>query len=143
MAILVKDAFLEHSIMQSEWLDAETKAASAQKMEALRLAIAYPDYLVDDVKLNQLYRNFPNRSLDSFAANLLQYSLANTRTMIEDWAARTVDKDIWDMSPHETNAFYDQNRNMIAMLGAILSGPPMFQQDVPQYVAHVRKGSDI
>lgn len=127
----VKDAFLRHSILENDWLDEETRQAAAEKLAALRLAIGYPDYILNDTALNALYQNFPDES-SSFADLVLQCALARSNSLIDSWSSTLVDRLLWVMSPHQVQAYYDHNRNMVAMLAAILSSPPFYQSDIPQ-----------
>jgi len=47
-------------LTKTEWIDTETKGLAIQKLDAMKLRIGYPDFILDPQLLNQRYEDVRN-----------------------------------------------------------------------------------
>lgn len=47
-------------LTKTEWIDNETKELAVQKLDAMKLRIGYPDFILDPQLLNQRYKDVRN-----------------------------------------------------------------------------------
>lgn len=47
-------------LTKTEWIDSETKELALQKLDAMKLRIGYPDFILDPQLLNQRYKDVRN-----------------------------------------------------------------------------------
>lgn len=101
-----------------EWMDPETKAVAQEKLDTLRVKVAYPD----------VWRTYEDVTIEeSYAQTMLSANLAEARR----WFARAgepVDREEWTSLPQEVNAYYNSSNNEIVLLAGILQ-PPFFDPD--------------
>jgi len=109
-------AALRERIQTLEWMDAPTKAAALQKLDALGVKIGYPDKWIDYRKL----------TIDRgpYVLNVLRADEFNVRREL-DKIGKPVDRTEWGMTPPTVNAYYDPQMNEIVFPAGILQ-PPFF-----------------
>ena len=92
-------------------MEEKTKMNALEKAEAMRSNIAYPDELLDDNKLEELFKNLEITPDDYFQSVLnasrmeMEYSFSQLRTPVNksDWISHS--------RPILVNAFYNPNEN--------------------------------
>lgn len=47
-------------LTKTKWIDAETKELAVQKLDAMKLRIGYPDFILDPQLLNERYEDVRN-----------------------------------------------------------------------------------
>jgi predicted metalloendopeptidase len=47
-------------LTETEWIDRETKGLAVQKLDAMKLRIGYPDFILDPQLLNNRYKDVRN-----------------------------------------------------------------------------------
>ena len=47
-------------LTKTEWIDTETKELAVQKLDAMKLRIGYPDFILDPQLLNERYKDVRN-----------------------------------------------------------------------------------
>jgi predicted metalloendopeptidase len=113
LVLSIRDTF-RSSIEQASWMSAETRKKAIEKLDKMRFKIGYPDewrdYTALEIPGTELVEN--HRRAMAFEHN---------RSMAK--IGRPVDRNEWDHSPHEINAFYDSTRNEFVLLAAILHEP--------------------
>ena len=116
------------SIMQLEWMSAETKKAAMEKLAAFTPKIGYPDK----------WRDYSSLEIkgDDLVGNYIRYS---TFDHFEDTnkIGKPVDKATWGMTPQTINAYYHPVRNEIVFPAGILQSPffDMNAEDAVNYGA--------
>ena len=115
---LIKDKYRER-IMSVEWMGEETKLAAAEKLDSIKLYVAYPDK----------YRTKYDFNVKSMAdgGNLVDFTMDYTKAIlaqqIED-LKKPFEKILWDSVPTYTvNAFYSPTENAVIIPAGILQEP--------------------
>ncbi len=125
----LKVAFKE-MLKTNDWLLEADKTVAAEKADKMNIDVGYPDWIMDDVKLDKKYEGLDFLSDDYFGNALLyrtwskQASLALLRDL--------VDKTAWTSGPAVVNAFFSFTKNRILFPAGILQ-PPFYHQDLPWY----------
>ena len=120
---IIQDIIAEYRIMLQgeEWLSEATRAKAVEKLDAMKINVAYPDKYSDSDTINNLNIGTVSEGETLVSAiekiNMFNYecysSVLNTR----------VDRNIWaDEKVHQVNAYYNSLENSINILAGILSG---------------------
>lgn len=116
-------------LTKTEWIDNETKELAVQKLDAMKLRIGYPDFILYPQLLNERYKDLvirPNQFFEN-TLNILQHV-----TRIEqDNLGTPVNKSLWNAAPAVVNAYYSRNKNQIMFPAGILQ-PPFYHQHFPR-----------
>lgn len=105
-------------IQKLDWMSNETKANAINKLDKLRIKVAYPDKWED-------YSSVEIRSYDeggSLLENVLNIKEFNQKIEYKK-LNEEVDKGEFACSPQTVNAFYDPNSNSITIPAGILQKP--------------------
>lgn len=105
-------------IQKLDWMSNETKANAINKLDKLRIKVAYPDKWED-------YSSVEIRSYDeggSLLENVLNIKEFNQKIKYKK-LNEEVDKGEFACSPQTVNAFYDPNSNSITIPAGILQKP--------------------
>lgn len=124
----VKDAFRE-TLSNLEWIDEVTKDVARNKVNETKLAVGYPDFILNPTELNKLYSDLkvmPGKRFEN-TLNLVKYSSRVRRKRFGE----SVDKQIWPSAPAVVNAFFEQTNNRIVIPVGILQ-PPVFHKHFPR-----------
>ena len=106
-----------------EWMAPETKAQAMEKLDTMRVKVAYPD----------IWRTYDAVTVgDSYAETLSNANIAEYMRQI-DRIGEPVDRDEWDMFPQEVNAYYSATNNEIVFPAGILQPPFYDVQADPAY----------
>jgi len=116
----LKEALSERFDAQ-EWMSDATKAAAKEKLGAFLVKVGYPDTWTD------------MRALDidpqkSYYDNIQECIRFKTAQKIEQKAGKPVDRNIWQMTPQQVNAYYNPTTNEICFPAGILQ-PPFFNME--------------
>lgn len=120
-------------LKQNTWMDAKTKLAANNKVDAIISHIGYPDELYDDEKLDEYHK-----PIDLNRTNYLR-SILNINKFYMSYEFNTlrkpVNKSEWILhsSPTFINAFYSFEENSIELPAGILQGI-FFSADRPLYL---------
>ena len=107
---------------ENTWLSEATKAKAVEKLDALKINAVIPDALEDYSSLK-----LKGRSLYEDYERIADYYYEQDIARIN----QKVNKDIWDISTLETNAFYDAGNNSINILLGMLGGE-FYQDDMSE-----------
>jgi predicted metalloendopeptidase len=106
---------LREDIQQLDWMSPETKKFATEKLDQMSEHIAYPDKPIDYSALkigdNELYGD----------AELAAAKFATHRDLKK--IGKPTDKNEWEMSAMETNAYYEPTSNSINFPAGILFAP--------------------
>ncbi|HMQ47148.1 MAG TPA: M13 family metallopeptidase [Saprospiraceae bacterium] len=119
----LKGAYAER-IKKLEWMSDSTKTKALEKLEKLRVKIAYPDKWKDYGQLS--VKSFEDGG--SFVGNMLQVSRWNWAENLAK-VGKAVDRDEWFLAPQVVNAYYNPLYNEIVFPAAILQ-PPYYNYQV-------------
>lgn len=109
----VRVVLTENLYSNIDWVDPETKRGAVQKMNAIRQMIAFPDELLDDALLEELYAgvNVQNLSFDAASKRLEAWNFSNYLAKCGQPVDRALN---WlNLNIAEVNAFYFRKQNMI------------------------------
>lgn len=122
----VKDAFGE-SIQEADWMSPTTKQAALRKLKAMKKKVGYPDKWKDYEGLNI--------TRESFIQNIL--------TAKKWWVQRSfnklkkpVDRDEWNITPQEYDAYYSPANNEIVIPASLLAIPGFSDEQIDDAVAY-------
>ncbi len=104
-----------HVLLKEEnWLSEETKNKAIEKLDTLKINAVYPDKWIDYSSLDLTGLSY-RQCLDAIAEFNRAMDVSNTNG--------TVDKDTFELSCLEANAFYNPLNNSINILVGILNDP--------------------
>ena len=109
----------QEMISASKKVSPETKRRALNKLELMSFNIGYPE----------VWQDFSSLKVDDddLLGNFQKASLYELRRGY-DRLLKPVDRNEWDHSPHEVNAFYDPTMNKFVLLAGILN-PPFYDPD--------------
>ncbi|XP_058793347.1 neprilysin-2-like isoform X3 [Phymastichus coffea] len=120
-------------LQKVDWMDETTRKAALDKAESMSTHIAYPDELLDDKKLEELYAKL-DISPGNYLQSILNLTLFNNEYSF-DKLRKPVNKSDWVTHgrPAIVNAFYSSIENSIQFPAGILQGA-FFSKDRPRYM---------
>ena len=125
-----------------DWMDPKTKARAHKKADQIAPHVAFPEELLDEELINELYESI-DLSKDSYFKNIL-----SLKKFISEYNAKEFrkpnDKNNWKKygGAAMVNAFYRSEENSIQIPAGILDGV-LFNVDWPQYMNYGAIGSTI
>lgn len=127
----------ENRIQKVEWMTDSTKEKAIEKLLALKVKIAYPDYWRDysDLKINGFEEG------GSYLKNILNVSKWNHDNNLKD-LGNPVDKSRWGMAPQIVNAYFSASNNEIVFPAGILQ-PPFYNYQADDAVNYGGMGAVI
>jgi len=120
-------------IEQLDWMSPETKAKALAKLAKFNTKLGYPKNWRDYSKLTI--------GTESYAANVMNASKFDFDFMMSK-LGKPIDKDEWQMLPHQVNAYYDPTLNEIVFPAAIMQ-PPFFYPEADDAVNYGAIGAVI
>uniref|UniRef100_A0A158PCF4 Neprilysin-1 n=1 Tax=Angiostrongylus cantonensis TaxID=6313 RepID=A0A158PCF4_ANGCA len=125
----LQDAF-HNMVVENDWMDETTKVRALDKSRHMLRQIGYPDFILDDQKLDDYYDGLFIKGSDSYSEMMEKLS----RWGIEfgfKLLLKPVDRNEFDFNPAVVNAFYSSTSNSIKFPAAILQAP-FFHQTFPK-----------
>ncbi|VDM54709.1 unnamed protein product, partial [Angiostrongylus costaricensis] len=125
----LQDAF-HNMVVENSWMDKATKARALDKARHMLRQIGYPDFILDDQKVDDYYNGLYIKESDSYSEMVEKLS----RWSIEldfNLLLKPVDRSEFDFNPVVVNAFYSSTSNSIKFPAAILQAP-FFHQTFPK-----------
>ena len=120
-------------IEQLDWMSPETKTKALDKLAKFNTKLGYPKNWRDYSKLTI--------GTESYAANMMNASKFEFDFMMSK-LGKPIDKDEWQMLPHQVNAYYDPTLNEIVFPAAIMQ-PPFFYPEADDAVNYGAIGAVI
>ncbi|CEM38163.1 unnamed protein product [Vitrella brassicaformis CCMP3155] len=133
----IKAAFND-TLDESTWMSDTTKSVAYEKLEKMTDKIAYPEWVLSDdykTKLTKLYGpEDAARELDGQLFNASFYLARRGLNYLASFYGRAVDREVWDVTPIEQNAYYSPYYNEMVFLAGILQKPNFhsFNPDDPR-----------
>ncbi|CAM5174101.1 unnamed protein product [Natator depressus] len=116
----IRSAF-EESLEQLDWMDKTTRQAAKEKADAIYDMIGFPDFILDNKELDDVYDGY-EVSEDSFFQNMLNFYNFSAKVMA-DQLRKPPNRDQWSMTPQTVNAYYLPTKNGIVFPAGILQAP--------------------
>jgi putative endopeptidase len=126
-------ASLSERIDELDWMTADTKSRAHEKLATFTPKIGYPDRWKDYSGL-EVHRDDPLGNVRRAALWHWRYQVARLD--------KPVDRDEWQMTPQEINAYYNPLNNEIVFPAAILQ-PPFFDPNADDAVNYGAIGAVI
>lgn len=114
---------------ETTWLDNETKSLAESKVNRMSLKIGYPDYILEEEKLNEKYADLDIHP-DKYFENILNVLVHLTRAE-QSKLREKVNRTVWNTAPAVVNAYYSRNKNQIMFPAGILQ-PPFYHRYLPR-----------
>ncbi|XP_014727175.1 PREDICTED: endothelin-converting enzyme 2 [Sturnus vulgaris] len=114
-------AAFEVSLDQLDWMDEKTRQAAKEKADAIYDMIGFPDFILDNKELDDVYDGY-EVSEDSFFQNMLNFYNFSAKVMA-DQLRKPPNRDQWSMTPQTVNAYYLPTKNGIVFPAGILQAP--------------------
>nr|XP_039257034.1 endothelin-converting enzyme 2-like isoform X3 [Styela clava] len=131
MVTEIKNAF-KRNLPKTSWVDKETEAKAIKKVDAVRDMIGFPDYILNETRVNSEYMDFDFTEKTSYFDVIYKYYLFIRREELK-MLRKKVDKDDWEMTPPTLNAYYSPTENTIVFPAGILQ-PPAYSSSYPQSI---------
>ncbi|HEX2627515.1 MAG TPA: M13 family metallopeptidase, partial [Chitinophagaceae bacterium] len=123
---------LKDRIGRLTWMSDSTKQKAYAKLAAMKKKVGYPDK----------WKDFSSMEIgrDSYIQNLIS---ANTwwHEYYVNKLGKPVDRDEWQMNPHEYNAYYNSSNNEIVLPAGIFTVPGMMDADLDDALAYGYAGA--
>nr|XP_005996806.1 PREDICTED: endothelin-converting enzyme 2 isoform X1 [Latimeria chalumnae] len=116
----IRVAFKE-GLDELDWMDDQTRQAAKEKADAIYDMIGFPDFILDDKELDDVYDGY-EVSEDSFFQNMLNFYNFSAKLMA-DQLRKPPNRDQWSMTPQTVNAYYLPTKNEIVFPAGILQAP--------------------
>uniref|UniRef100_A0A8C8RHB8 endothelin-converting enzyme 1 n=1 Tax=Pelusios castaneus TaxID=367368 RepID=A0A8C8RHB8_9SAUR len=116
----IRTAF-EESLDELDWMDEKTRQAAKEKADAIYDMIGFPDFILDNKELDDVYDGY-EVSEDSFFQNMLNFYNFSAKVMA-DQLRKPPNRDQWSMTPQTVNAYYLPTKNGIVFPAGILQAP--------------------
>uniref|UniRef100_A0A0K0DSY4 Peptidase M13 C-terminal domain-containing protein n=1 Tax=Strongyloides stercoralis TaxID=6248 RepID=A0A0K0DSY4_STRER len=116
----IKTGF-QSMIDQLEWMDNSSKAGAYKKILDLQVNLAYPDFILDNVKLNNYYQNL--NLPDDYVDMLTTLTIFNNYLQYNYLTKTSVDRADFLSAPATVNAWYQPELNSISIPAGILQQP--------------------
>ncbi|XP_021712527.1 endothelin-converting enzyme 1-like [Aedes aegypti] len=108
----------DQMVLETDWMDAYTKYESLEKSKAMKSLIGFPEWILDDEKLEEHYQGIsPTHHVENWVTAL---EFMNTE-WLRSW--RVKNSKVWDMDPTVVNAYNIFERNAINIPVAIIQYP--------------------
>ncbi|XP_065318657.1 endothelin-converting enzyme homolog [Gordionus sp. m RMFG-2023] len=104
-----------------DWMDEDTKKVAAEKVDAVKNKIGFPEYLLDSKLLDEKYEGLEFSVDDYFGNNLRQIPFYVRKALRK--LKLPVDKSRWSLTPHTVNAYYSASANEMVFPAGILQSP--------------------
>ncbi|KAK5644976.1 hypothetical protein RI129_006276 [Pyrocoelia pectoralis] len=124
----IKQSFRD-ILLDTDWLDNNTKELARMKIDAMHLRIGYPEFILNLDELSERYTDVQIHS-DLYFENTLSI-LQHLARAEQNRIFTTVNKTLWNTAPAVVNAYYSRNRNQIMFPAGILQ-PPFYQRHFPR-----------
>ncbi|GFO40521.1 endothelin-converting enzyme 1, partial [Plakobranchus ocellatus] len=111
------------------WMSEEAIEKARDKLGRMEAKVAYPDYLMDDERLNSLYEDIPADEL-KYLETLAEYRKFKTLMDLQKVRERPDRKEWISAYPASVDYGYDQVENEIIVPAAFLQ-PPIFSPEYP------------
>lgn len=125
---------LGERIMAQDWMSDSTKKVALDKLASFYVKIGYPDKWRDYSALD--IHN------DNYFANTMRASAFEFDYMVNKKLNKPVDRDEWEMTPQEVNAYYNPTTNEICFPAGILQ-PPFFDMEADDAYNYGSTGATI
>lgn len=122
----VKDSFAE-AINEADWMSQTTKQQALRKLKIMKKKVGYPDKWKDYDGMNL------NR--ESFIQNIItakKWWFQRSMNKLK----RPVDRDEWNITPQEYNAYYSPANNEIVISASLLTIPGFSDDQIDDAVAY-------
>ncbi|CAK9294803.1 unnamed protein product [Gordionus sp. m RMFG-2023] len=128
MVDMIKLAY-KTSLQNLNWMDITTKARSIAKVDAIKLKIGYPDYIIIPKELDKDYRGL-NMKKNSYFKNYLNQDIASHLNKLKR-LFEPIDKERYYLPPHFVDAYYAWAENDITFLAGLLQ-KPLYDRTYPE-----------
>ncbi|EYC22133.1 hypothetical protein Y032_0017g3170 [Ancylostoma ceylanicum] len=125
----LREAF-QNMILTNDWMDAKTKASALDKAKQMLQHIAYPDFILDNEKLDDYYSGFAVQASDSYSQMVEKLSRWDLEYEFKR-LIKPVDRNEFNFNSALVNAYYEYTSNTINLPAAILQ-PPFFHNTFPR-----------
>ncbi|XP_062556041.1 neprilysin-like [Armigeres subalbatus] len=115
----IRSAF-ERLVRDTNWMDWTTKSSTLEKSQAMRSLIGFPEWILEDGKLEQVYAPI-DLSDTRHLQNMVQLIELRNVKYLRRWRLKNVLS--WDTYPTNVNAFHAFQDNAITIPIAILQFP--------------------
>ncbi|AXE61013.1 peptidase [[Mycoplasma] phocae] len=109
----------KNRLENNDWLGTQTKHKAIYKLSKIGVYVGYP------TKIESFYNDFKVLEYDGYndlLENYLKFKELSTRNEFSKYM-KTIDKELWAMSPAIVNAYYSPNQNKIVFPAGILQAP--------------------
>lgn len=117
----LQDVFSD-MLVENDWMDEKTKATALDKAKQMLRQIAYPDFILDNKKLDNHYKGFSVDESDSYSQMIEKLSRWNIEYGFKR-LMEPVDRTEYSFNAAIVNAYYSSTSNSIKFPAAILQAP--------------------
>ena len=121
------NAFSTQILADADWMSSTTKVQAKEKLDKMKVNVAYPDWINDQKEVDKRYETFDVKDGNYIGTRLSGRRWQNAQywNLFQDGGV--VDKEMWLTGPAIVNAFYSSNFNSITFPAGILQ-PPFFHE---------------
>lgn len=115
-------AVLVDILRKADWMSDESKKEALEKAQALRAVIGYPDYVMDDVYLNEKFAKY-NVSKEAFFQNMLNIASTHNWEKVSNFRQAVGEQNTWPFSAATVKAYYDNRKNQLIFPAGFVQAP--------------------
>ena len=139
MVDYIQNMFTDH-LNGLTWMDEKTKKRAIEKNNAIGRKVGYPEVLMNDTFLNNLYKGITVTTQDALG-NLLNIGNHEFKESMRKKGKQNYDK-AWVKKLTRVNAFYKAQTNQIVLPSGMMR-PPLFSHKSPNYLNYAGYGTTI
>ncbi|KAK4327891.1 hypothetical protein Pmani_001641 [Petrolisthes manimaculis] len=125
---LIRESF-RTALDEARWMHEDTRKVAQEKVDTIVKNVGYPDYLLNDTYMDQVYYELSFKE-DTHFENVLKMLQFHARTNHNQLSV-PVNRTAWVTSPAVVNAYYSRSKNMIVFPAGILQ-PPFYHPAFPR-----------
>ncbi|CAI4228271.1 unnamed protein product [Auanema sp. JU1783] len=125
----LQEAF-HNMLVENDWMDKDTKEFAKKKADEIIKQIGYPDFILDDEKLDDWYKELQIEATDSYS-QMINKQIRYATNFQYKRLLEPVDRTEFGANPATVNAFYSSIKNAIMFPAAILQ-VPFFHHSYPK-----------
>ncbi|CAJ0605540.1 unnamed protein product [Cylicocyclus nassatus] len=139
-------AAFRQTLIMTDWMDDRTRADALEKVDQILPKIAYPDFILDNEKLDQYYDGLDIRDNDSYSEMLEKVSRWDIECSFKRLPSPVNRSEYDNFNSVEVNGYYEPQSNSIAPFSgfsAAILQAPLFHLTFPRALNYGGLGSLI
>lgn len=134
---------LKDSIDRNSWMNSESKDRIKNKLNQIRLKIAFPKWIVQEETGQWEKRyEFDMKASDGAVSHQMTYlKTKTTKLALDKLSLASVDDEDWSTSPASLKVVYDQSKRTLQLPAAVIGESLYYNYQWPNFLKYARLGT--